>query len=147
MRITEKNECRERQVDVCETFNHLIGLSVCSQSRTAYFSAEKSSTPAYEGAVELKNDDGGVYGFRQIEGTLPDGRRALVIWRTITGDTLASNAALDAYFSKYRINPADREYDIIYVNGDNNLENLHTDEDKWKVEMIEKVFNEKMWEA
>jgi adenine-specific DNA-methyltransferase len=54
---------------------------------------------------------------------------------------------LDAYFSKYRINPADREYDIIYVNGDNNLENLHTDEDKWKVEMIEKVFNEKMWEA
>ena len=147
MRITEKNECRERQVDVCETFNHLIGLSVCSQSRTAYFSAEKSSTPAYEGAVELKNDDGGVYGFRQIEGTLPDGRRALVIWRTITGDTLASNAALDAYFSKYRINPADREYDIIYVNGDNNLENLHTDEDRWKVEMIEKVFNEKMWEA
>ena len=147
MRITEKNECRERQVDVCETFNYLIGLSVYSQSKISYFSAEKSSTPAYEGAVELKNDDGGVYGFRQIEGTLPDGRRALVIWRTITGDTLASNAALDAYFSKYRINPADREYDIIYVNGDNNLENLHTDEDRWKVEMIEKVFNEKMWEA
>lgn len=147
MRITEKNECRERSVDVCETFNYLIGLSVYSQSKISYFSAEKFSTPAYEGAVELKNDDGGVYGFRQIEGTLPDGRRALVIWRTITGDTLASNAALDAYFSKYRINPADREYDIIYVNGDNNLENLHTDEDKWKVEMIEKVFNEKMWEA
>lgn len=147
MRITEKNECRERQVDVCETFNYLIGLSVYSQSKISYFSAEKSSMPAYESAVELKNDDGGVYGFRQIEGTLPDGRRALVIWRTITGDTLASNAALDAYFSKYRINPADREYDIIYVNGDNNLENLHTDEDKWKVEMIEKVFNEKMWEA
>ena len=146
MRITEKNECRERQVDVCETFNYLIGLSINSQSEISYFSAEKSSKGSYDGAVELRKDKDGIYGFRQIEGTLPDGRRALVIWRTITDDLLASNAALDAYFLKYRINPADREYDIIYVNGDNNLENLHIDEDKWKVVMIEKEFNEKMWE-
>lgn len=146
MRITEKNECRERQVDVCETFNYLIGLKVMSQSTTTYYSAEKASSPAYDGAVELRKDDGGLYGFRQIEGVLPDGRKALVIWRTITDNTLASNAALDAYFSKYRINPAEREYDIIYVNGDNNLENLRTDEEQWKVVMIEKEFNEKMWE-
>jgi adenine-specific DNA-methyltransferase len=146
MRITEKNECRERQVDVCETFNYLIGLKVMSQSVTTYYSAEKASSPAYDGAVELRKDDGGLYGFRQIEGVLPDGRKALVIWRTITDNTLASNAALDAYFSKYRINPAEREYDIIYVNGDNNLENLRTDEEQWKVVMIEKEFNEKMWE-
>ena len=77
---------------------------------------------------------------------MPDGRKALVIWRTITDNTLASNAALDAYFSKYRINPAEREYDIIYVHGDNNLENLRTDDEQWKVVMIEKEFNEKMWE-
>jgi adenine-specific DNA-methyltransferase len=146
MRITEKNECRERQVDVCETFNYLIGLKVMSQSVTTYYSAEKAASPAYDGAVELRKDDGGLYGFRQIEGVLPDGRKALVIWRTITDNTLASNAALDAYFSKYRINPAEREYDIIYVNGDNNLENLRTDEEQWKVVMIEKEFNEKMWE-
>lgn len=146
MRITEKNECRERQVDVCETFNYLIGLKVMSQSTTTYYSAEKSASPAYDGAVELRKDDGGLYGFRQIEGVLPDGRRALVIWRTITDNILASNAALDAYFSKYRINPAEREYDIIYVNGDNNLENLRTDDEQWKVVMIEKEFNEKMWE-
>lgn len=146
MRITEKNERRERQVDVCETFNYLIGLKVLSQSTTSYFSAERSKTPAYDGAVELRKDDGGAYGFRQIEGFLPDGRKALVIWRIITDDILASNAALDAYFSKYRINPAEREYDIIYVNGDNNLENLRTDDEQWKVVMIEKEFNEKMWE-
>ena len=146
MRITEKNECRERQVDVCETFNYLIGLKVMSQSTTTYYSTEKSASPAYDGAVELRKDDGGLYGFRQIEGVLPDGRKALVIWRTITDNTLASNAALDAYFSKYRINPAEREYDIIYVNGDNNLENLRTDDEQWKVVMIEKEFNEKMWE-
>lgn len=146
MRITEKNECRERQVDVCETFNYLIGLKVMSQSVITYYSAEKASSPAYDGAVELRKDDGGLYGFRQIEGVLPDGRRALVLWRTITDNILASNAALDAYFSKYRINPAEREYDIIYVNGDNNLENLRTDDEQWKVVMIEKEFNEKMWE-
>lgn len=146
MCITEKNECRERQVDVCETFNYLIGLKVMSQSTTTYYNAEKASSPAYDGAVELRKDDGGLYGFRQIEGVLPDGRKALVIWRTITDNILASNAALDAYFSKYRINPAEREYDIIYVNGDNNLENLRTDDEQWKVVMIEKEFNEKMWE-
>lgn len=146
MRITEKNECRERQVDVCETFNYLIGLKVMSQSTTTYYSAEKAASPAYDGAVELRKDNGGLYGFRQIEGVLPDGRKALVIWRTITDNTLASNAALDAYFSKYRINPAEREYDIIYVNGDNNLENLRTDDEQWKVVMIEKEFNDKMWE-
>jgi adenine-specific DNA-methyltransferase len=133
-------------VDVCETFNYLIGLKVMSQSTTTYYSTEKSASPAYDGAVELRKDDGGLYGFRQIEGVLPDGRKALVIWRTITDNTLASNAALDAYFSKYRINPAEREYDIIYVNGDNNLENLRTDDEQWKVVMIEKEFNEKMWE-
>lgn len=146
MRITEKNECRERSVDVCETFNYLIGLRVMSQSTTSYYSAERSKAPTYDGAVELRKDDGGAYGFRQIEGLLSDGRKALVIWRTITDDILASNAALDAYFSKYRINPAEREYDIIYVNGDNNLENLRTDDEHWKVVMIEKDFNEKMWE-
>lgn len=146
MRITEKNECNERSVDVCETFNYLIGLRVMSQSVVSYFSTERALSPAYEGAVELRKDDGGAYGFRQIEGVLPDGRKALIIWRTITDDILVSNAALDAYFLKYRINPAEREYDIIYVNGDNNLENLRLDEEHWKVVMIEKEFNDKMWE-
>lgn len=146
MRITERNECRERSVDLCETFNYLIGLNVNSLSEISYYSAVKASEGTYDGAVELRKDNGGPYGFRQIEGTLPDGRRALVIWRTITDDLLASNAALDAYFTTCRIDPADREYDIIYVNGDNNLGNLHADEDKWKVVMIEKEFNEKMWE-
>ena len=89
----------------------------------------------------------GLYGFRQIEGTLPDGRKALIIWRNINQDNiLASNAALDAYFSKYRINPADREFDVIYINGDNNLENLRLDDEQWKVVLIETEFNKRMWE-
>ncbi len=146
MLITERNECREQRVDLCETFNYLIGLKLISQSRTTYYTTEKSPSPLYEGAVELRQDDNGAYGFRRIVGLLPDGRRALVIWRNITDDLLASNGALDAYFSKCRINPAGGEYDVIYVNGDNNLENLRTDEEQWRVVMIEKEFNAKMWE-
>ena len=97
-------------------------------------------------AVDLKNDTNGKFAFRQIEGSLPDGRRALVIWRNINDNSLESNAALDAYFSKYRLNPQDREYDVIYVNGDNNLENLRTDNESWKVQMIETEFNARMFE-
>ncbi len=146
MKITEKNECKERPVDLIETFNYLIGLTVTHQGAVSYFSAKPAADPAYEGAVELRKDLGGQYAFRQIEGTLPDCRRALVIWRTVTDNVLESNAALDAYFTKYRINPADREYDVIYVNGDNNLENLRTANETWKVQMTEIEFKKRMFE-
>lgn len=146
MKITEKNECKERPVDLCETFNYLIGLTVTRQSAISYFLSKPAETPAYEGAVELINDISGQYAFRQIEGTLPDGRRALVIWRTVTEDIIASNAALDAYFTTYRKNAADRKYDVIFVNGDSNLENLRGNNEGWKVEMIETEFKKRMFE-
>lgn len=146
MNITEKNECKERPVDVIETFNYLVGLAVTHQGAITYFKASPASDPAYTGAVELIKDAGGAYGFRQIEGRLPDGRRALIIWRTVTDNTLESNAALDAYFTKYRINPADREYDVIFVNGDNNLENLRLSNESWKVQMTEIEFKKRMFE-
>lgn len=146
MKITEKNECRLRKVDVVETFNYLIGLTVSRQSAIAYFKTCAAASPAYDGAVDLVKDDSGDYAFRQIEGTLPDGRRALVIWRNIKADNLAaSNAALDAYFSRYRINPQDREFDVIFVNGDNNVENLRLDSENWKVVRTEAEFNRLMW--
>lgn len=146
MKITEKNESKKRPVDVVETFNYLIGLTVSSQGAVSYFDAVSAKTPAYEGAVDLVKNNGGEFGFKQIEGTLPDGRRALVIWRTVSDDILKSNAALDAYFTKYRINPLDREYDVIFVNGDNNLENLRTDKESWKVQMTETEFKARMFE-
>ena len=146
MKITEKNECRPRKVDIVETFNYLIGLSVSRQSAIAYFKTCAAASPAYEGAVDLVKDNNGDYAFRQIEGTLPDGRRALVIWRNIKADNIAaSNAALDAYFSRYRINPQDREFDVLFVNGDSNVENLRLDNDNWKVVRTEAEFNRLMW--
>lgn len=152
LKIIENNETKLKTVDLCETFNYLIGLSVIRQSATAWFKVVKLTEEEwkreglYEGAVRLERDNSGEYGFKQIEGRLPDGRRALVIWRTITDNLIQSNAALDAYFTKHRINPADREFDVIFVNGDNNLENLRLDDESWKVQRIEPVFREKMFE-
>lgn len=146
MKITEKNESKLRKVDVVETFNYLVGLTVVREGATKYYSVVKAKSPEYEGAVELANDSNGKFAFRQIEGVLPDGRRALIIWRNVGDDVLENNAALDAYFTKYRINPQDREFDVIYVNGDNNLENLKTDSETWKVQLIEIEFNNRMFE-
>ena len=146
MRITERNESKTRSIDVVETFNYLIGLNVGTKSTVSIFGTEPAKNPAYEGAVDLRKDANGQFMFQQLEGVLPDGRRALVIWRNVTEDVLKSNAALDAYFQKYRINPRDREYDVIFVNGDNHLENLRLEDETWKVVMTEQEFNKRMWE-
>ena len=146
MKITEKNECKERPVDLVETFNYLIGLTVTRQSAISYWLSKPAEHPAYEGAVELVSDISGQYAFRQIEGTLPDGRRALVIWRSVTDDIIASNAALDAYFTTYRNNAEDRKYDMIFVNGDSNLENLRGKSEGWTVRMTETEFKNRMFE-
>lgn len=146
MKVTEKNECKERNIDLCETFNYLIGLTVNNQSAISYFLSKPAENPAYEGAVDLVSDISGQYAFRQIEGTLPDGRRALVIWRTVTDDVIASNAALDAYFTTYRKNAQDRKYDVIFVNGDSNLENLRGSSEGWKVQVTEIEFKKRMFE-
>ena len=146
MKITEKNECKERPVDLVETFNYLIGLTVTRQSAISYWLSKPAEHPAYEGAVELVSDISGQYVFRQIEGTLPDGRRALVIWRSVTDDIVASNAALDAYFTTYRNNAENRKYDVIFVNGDSNLENLRGKSEGWTVRMTETEFKNRMFE-
>lgn len=145
LKVIEKNETKEKVIDLVETFNYLIGLSVVRQSVVAYFNAVSDKQGAYEGAVRLVKDVGGSYAFKQVEGTLPDGRRVLVIWRNITDNLIESNAALDAYFTKLRINALDREFDVIYVNGDNNLENLRTDDEGWKVRLTEIDFKKRMF--
>lgn len=146
LKITEENECKARQIDLCETFNYLLGLSVIRQSAVTSFRSVEAAKPVYEGAVDLVKDINGQYAFKQIEGILPNGLRALVIWRTVTDDLLASNAALDAYFLEYYRKPQDRRYDIIFVNGDSNLENLRTDREEWKVQLTELEFEKRMFE-
>ena len=144
LKINENNETKDKTVDLCETFNYLIGLSVMRQSAITSFCARPDPDGEYENAVKLTQAPDGEYAFKTFEGKLPCGSRALIIWRTITKDILQSNAALDAYVMQHVTNY--QGYDVIYVNGDNNLENLKHDGETWKAQRIEPVFKDKMFE-
>lgn len=146
LKVTERNETKETHADLVETFNYLIGLTVTHLHARRSFNVTAISDGEYEGAVGLVAAADGVYTFRQLEGRLRDGTRVLVIWRTVRDNLLESNAALDAYFTRYRINPAEREFDVIYVNGDNTIENLRRDDETWKVRLIEPEFKKRMFE-
>lgn len=41
----------------------------------------------------------------------------------------------------------DSEFDLIYVNGDNNVENLKAPDDTWKVRLIEEEFHSRMFDT
>jgi len=111
----------ERQlvnVDLVETFNWLLGLTV-------------------------KHIDV-IRGVRVVEGTNPAGERVLVLWRNVDE---TDNDALDEWFKKQDYNTKDQEYDLIYVNGDNNLENLRRGDQTWKVRLIEEEFGRLMFDV
>ncbi|HEV7681273.1 MAG TPA: DNA methyltransferase [Pyrinomonadaceae bacterium] len=105
-------------VDLVETFNYLIGLSV-------------------------RHCDS-ISGFRVVEGTNPDGEKVLVIWRNTREK---SNTDLDKFFQKQAYKTGDNEFALIYVNGDNNLENLRRSDESWKVRLIEQEFHRLMFDV
>lgn len=105
-----------------------------------------------------------IEGFRIVEGMSPRDEKALVIWRKIRDlsekDTEKvqrqrekSNEDLEAFFKKQQYNTMDMEFDIIYVNGDNNLMNLPMApegvglEPRYKVRLIEEEFKSLMFDV
>ncbi len=119
LKITRNNEMREEKIDLIETFNYLIGLKIV---RLSY---PKDNICVVEG-YNRKNE------------------HILVIWRDCKQ---ISNEELNDFFEKMDYSTRDREFDKIFVNGDNNLENLKTEEDTWKVILIEQEFSKRMFEA
>ena len=116
LNITRDNESQETIIDLVETFNYLIGLHV--------------------------NTIQTIKGFKVITGVTNDRKEeTLVIWRNTVEK---SNADLNDFFSKMEFSTRDTEFDRIYVNGDNHLENLKIGDEKWKVVLIEEVFNTKI---
>lgn len=111
-------ETKPVTVDLVETFNYLLGLRV-------------------------KHMDT-IRGYRVIEGYNPKDEKVLVIWRNTKEK---SNEDLEKFFVKQKYNTLDMEYDLIYVNGDNNLENLKKEEDTWKVRLIEEEFGRLMFDV
>lgn len=109
-------ETKPTPVDLVETFNWLIGLKV------KHIDHQK--------------------GFLSVTGEQRTGDRVLILWRTLGDDAKADNTALERYLAKIAVNPADTEYDFIYVNGSHTLPDPHN-----KVHLIEEELQRRMFES
>ena len=119
LNITRNNESQETVIDMVETFNYLIGLHVKTKQS--------------------------IRGFKVITGVTNErDEETLVIWRNTEEK---SNQDLNEFFNKMEFSTRDAEFQRIYVNGDNHLENLKTGEDKWKVALIEEEFMKRMFDV
>ena len=141
------DESREVNVDLLETFNWLTGLTVRHIAAPQTFSAafERDSERRLRLNGSLKQDDG-PYWFRTVIGVAPDGRRTLIIWRKLTGKPEKDNLVFEEWFVRQGYSAKDSEFDLIYVNGGNNLENLKDPDDLWKVRLIEEDFHRLMFD-
>jgi len=111
-------------IDLVDTFNYLIGLNVQN--------------------IDYQLERGYVF----IEGTLRTGEKTLVFWRdtSVIGYEKLEKTLLE----RLKVNPKDREYQLIYLNGDHNIPSpfIHTEEGerKLKIRSIEQTFFDKMFE-
>lgn len=120
IKTTRDNELVDTPVDLVDTFNYLIGLHVDS--------------------IHWHKDDN----ICVVEGTTHiEKEHALVIWRN---QDVIKNDDLNDFFRKQDYSTLDREFDVIYVNGDNTLPNLKSDEEHWKVRLIEQEMMKRMFE-
>jgi adenine-specific DNA-methyltransferase len=88
-----------RKVDLVETFNYLIGL------RVKHIDAQPQR------------------GFVTVTGTLPSKETCLVLWRDCDVLDYEGVAKL---CDKLAINPADNEFDVVFINGDHNIPTVLT---------------------
>ena len=89
----------ERTIDLVETFNYLIGLRVKH--------------------IDMQRDKG----FTLVTGWFPTGEKTLVLWRDVSQ---VDYETLNRLCDKLAINPADSEFEIVYINGDHNIPAVFT---------------------
>lgn len=118
LKVYRNGENKTVTVDLVETFNYLLGLQI----------------------RQTEN----IRGFKVVRGELLNGERVLIIWRNTKEK---KNEDLDEFFEKQGYNTLDFEFDRIYVNGDNNLQNIKKDEEHWKVYLIEQEFKRLMFDV
>lgn len=90
---------QERTIDLVETFNYLIGLRVKH--------------------IDMQREQG----FVSVTGWLPTGEKTLVLWRDVAQ---VDYGTLNRLCDKLAINPADSEFEIVYINGDHNIPAVFT---------------------
>lgn len=117
LRVTQGDDVRTVTVDLVETFNWLVGLTVTRMDRT--------------GDVQT------------VAGVLPNGERALALWRDVAKVDID---ALDAWWKKSPYN-ASTELDVVYVNGSAGIATHRPKEAHWRLERTETVFLKRMLEA
>ncbi|WP_303787327.1 DNA methyltransferase [Azovibrio restrictus] len=88
-----------RKIDLVETFNYLIGL------RVKHIDMQMAR------------------GFVTVTGTLPSGETCLVLWRDCEK---LDYEGVSKLCDKLAINPADNEFDVVYINGDHNIPTVLT---------------------
>lgn len=156
MEITRKQEKKEKFIDLVETFNYLIGLYVVQNSAMQSYDAR--FTTSNTGAMSAKLKTGTRYKIKMIEGQNLEQEKILVIWREMTDNTgkreeeidsniQKDNAVLDAFFTTKKMHSPNFNYDKIYVNCDNNLTNLRTEKESWRVTLIEEELKKRMFEG
>ena len=121
IKATMYNESKDTKIDMVDTFNYLIGIKV---NHIEYCEEFDYKLCIVDGYVKEKH--------------------VLVIWRDLAK---VDNNELNRFLNGNAYNVRGGEYDNIYVNGGNNIQNMATDEDHFKVELIEEVFMNKMFEA
>ena len=164
IKVPGSDETREQCIDLIETFNWLIGLHVEHLDRWRGFNGTAKREPDPElphstdtrlildgKLTEAETAADGEFQFRKIEGytlTIPGDmeskERTLVIWRKLTGNLERDNLMLDEWFKRNRLNTADGEFAVIYVNGSNNL---RQDGKTRKVRLLEDAFHAAMWDV
>ena len=146
------DESIEVAVDLIETFNWLLGLRVSSVAAKRSFSATFTACGKQRVLAKLSPTRAGEgpWWFRAIEGKLPDGRRVLIIWRSRPGGeepdgVERDNAVLDAWFRDTETG-RHGDFDVVYANGDHNLEGLKESDQNWAGQVIEDHFKRLMFE-
>jgi adenine-specific DNA-methyltransferase len=150
MKIARGNETKDTTIDLMETFNYLLGIKVlrisAPERRSAEFERDGEGRLKITGKPRSCNAGEG-WLFREVEGATLGGEKVLIIWRILTGNAEEDNLMLENYFSKRNYSTLDFEFNRIYVNGDNNLENLKIGEEQWKVALIEEEFKRLMFDV
>ena len=113
---TTNGERGESQVDLVATFSLLLGLRV---------------------QRVLVRD-----GVKIVRGLDPDGRKILVLWRTVPD---MPNEKLDDWFAGLDEKVKGPAPDVVYVNGDSTLEMVRPDGQTWDVRLLEAEFDRLMF--
>lgn len=113
----------EKSIDLVETFNYLIGLHINT----------------IESSIER--------GYVRIEGKLPNGERALILWRDCEKIQYDD---FNKFANRFDLFAKQKTFDVIYVNGDHNLPTAFTNDEgevtrTLKLRQIEPEFLELMF--